>query len=121
MNLRLHISAPASVRAEQSPLATSALLPAFKGNHFIWLLFAQAMSHAGQCLNTARRVLAHVRAYLDIGQYGERRDTERRVALRCVGMARSSSNISSQVWALLGHLDTSTTLLLLYNRKKLII
>ena len=49
------------------------------------------MSHAGQWLNTARRVLAHVRAYLYIGQYGERRDTERREALRCVGMARSSS------------------------------
>ena len=40
------------------------------------------MSHAGQWLNTARRVLAHVRAYLDSGQYGERRDNERRVALR---------------------------------------
>ena len=35
-----------------------------------------AMSHAGQWLNTARRVLAHVRAYLDSGQYGERRDSE---------------------------------------------
>ena len=35
-----------------------------------------AMSHAGQWLNTARRVLAHVRAYLDSGQYGERRDNE---------------------------------------------
>lgn len=46
-----------------------------------------AMSHAGQWLNTARRVLAHVRAYLDIGQYSECRDTERREALRCVGMA----------------------------------
>ena len=34
------------------------------------------MSHAGQWLNTARRVLAHVRAYLDSGQYGERRDNE---------------------------------------------
>ena len=46
-----------------------------------------AMSHAGQWLNTARRVLAHVRAYLDSGQYGERRDTERHEVLRCVGMA----------------------------------
>ena len=35
-----------------------------------------AMSHAGQWLNTARRVLAHVRAYLDSGHYGERRDNE---------------------------------------------
>ena len=35
-----------------------------------------AKSHAGQWLNTARRVLAHVRAYLDSGQYGERRDSE---------------------------------------------
>ena len=35
-----------------------------------------AMSHAGQWLNTARRVLAHVRAYLDSRQYGERRDSE---------------------------------------------
>ena len=121
MNLRLHISAPASVRAKQSPLATSALLPASQGNHLIWLLFAQAMSHAGQCLNTARRVLAHVRAYLDIGQYGERRDTERRVALRCVGMAMSSSKYSSPIWTLLGHLGTSPLLLLYYNRKKLII
>ena len=34
------------------------------------------MSHAGQWLNTARRVLAHVRAYLSNGQYGERRDNE---------------------------------------------
>ena len=34
------------------------------------------MSHAGQWLNTARRVLAHVRAYLESGQYGERRDNE---------------------------------------------
>ena len=34
------------------------------------------MSHAGQWLNIARRVLAHVRAYLDSGQYGERRDNE---------------------------------------------
>ncbi len=28
------------------------------------------MSHAGHCLNIACRVLAHVRAYLDSGQYG---------------------------------------------------
>ena len=42
----------------------------------IELEFAQAMSHAVQWLNTARRVLAHVRAYLDSGQYGERRDNE---------------------------------------------
>ena len=35
-----------------------------------------AMSHAGQWLNIARRVLAHVRAYLDSGQYGERRFSE---------------------------------------------
>ena len=56
--------------------------------YFVKLKFARAMSHAGQWLNTARRVLAHVRAYLDSGQYGERRDTERREALRCVGMAR---------------------------------
>ena len=35
-----------------------------------------AMSHAVHCLNTARRVLAHVRANLDSGQYGERRDSE---------------------------------------------
>ena len=86
-----------------------------------FLNFARTMSHAGQCLNTPRRVLAHVRAYLDIGQYGERRDTERRAALRCVGMAMSSSKYSSPVWALLGHLDTSPLLLLYYNRKKLII
>ena len=41
------------------------------------------MSHAGQRLNTARRVLAHVRAYLDIGQYGERRDNEQAPACEC--------------------------------------
>ena len=42
-----------------------------------------AMSHAGQWLNTARRVLAHVRAYLDSGQYGERRDSEQAQACEC--------------------------------------
>ena len=47
-----------------------------------------AMSHAGQWLNTARLVLAHVRAYLDSGQYGERRDNEQR-KLRVVGMAQT--------------------------------
>ena len=36
----------------------------------------EALSHAGQCLNIARRVLAHVRAYLDARQYGECRDNE---------------------------------------------
>ena len=41
-----------------------------------------AMSHAGQWLNTARRVLAHVRAYLDAGQYGECRDNEQAECLR---------------------------------------
>ena len=41
------------------------------------------MSHAGQWLNTARRVLAHVRAYLDSGQYGERRDNEQAQACEC--------------------------------------
>ena len=41
------------------------------------------MSHAGQCLNTARRVLAHVRAYLDSGQYGERRDSEQACLRTC--------------------------------------
>ena len=46
-----------------------------------------AMSHAGQCLNTARRVLAHVRAYLDSGQYGECRDNEQAQACESVGMA----------------------------------
>ena len=45
------------------------------------------MSHAGQCLNTARRVLAHVRAYLDSGQYGECRDNEQAQACESVGMA----------------------------------
>ena len=41
------------------------------------------MSHAGQWLNTARRVLAHVRAYLDSGQYGECRDNEQAQACEC--------------------------------------
>ena len=40
------------------------------------------MSHAGQCLNNARWVLAHIRAYLDIGQYGEYRDNEQAEGLR---------------------------------------
>ena len=44
-----------------------------------------AMSHAGQWVNTARRVLAHVRAYLDSGQYSERRDNEH--ACESVSMA----------------------------------
>ena len=44
------------------------------------------MSHAGQWLNSTRRVLAHVRVNLDNGQYNECRDTERREALRCGGM-----------------------------------
>jgi len=47
-----------------------------------------AMSHAGQWLNTARRVLAHVRAYLDAGQYGECRDNEQAPACESVGMAK---------------------------------
>ena len=51
------------------------------------------MSHAGQWLNTARRVLAHVRAYLDAGQYGECRDTERHEVLRCVGMADADGSL----------------------------
>ncbi len=42
-----------------------------------------AMSHAGQWLNDARRVLAHVRAYLDSGQYGECRDSERACPRTC--------------------------------------
>ena len=41
------------------------------------------MSHAGQCLNTARLVLAHVRAYLDTGQYGECRDSEQACLQTC--------------------------------------
>ena len=44
---------------------------------------ALAMSHAGQCQNTARRVLAHVRAYLDIGQHGECRDSEQACLRTC--------------------------------------
>ena len=42
-----------------------------------------ALSHAGQWLNTARRVLAHVRAYLDSGQYGECRDSEQACLRTC--------------------------------------
>ena len=45
------------------------------------------MSHAGQWLNIARRVLAHVRAYLDSGQSGDRRDNEQATACEFVGMA----------------------------------
>ena len=48
------------------------------------------MSHAVQWLNTARRVLAHVRAYLDIGQYGERRDSEQ----ACLRTCRHGSSCS---------------------------
>ena len=41
------------------------------------------MSHAGHWLNTARRELAHVRAYLDSGQYGECRDSEQACLRTC--------------------------------------
>lgn len=42
-----------------------------------------AMSHAGKWLNTARRVLAQVRAYLDRGQYSECLDNEQAQACEC--------------------------------------
>ena len=79
-----------------------------------FLNFARAMSHAGQCLNTARRVLAHVRAYLDIGQYGERRDNEQAQACECRhGIAGQGVpvNILPQFRHFLG---TSALLLLYY-------
>ena len=59
--------------------------PAFTSFKFIptFLLLRVALSHAGQWLNTARRVLAHVRAYLDSGQYGECRDNEQATACEC--------------------------------------
>jgi len=51
-------------------------------------IYALAMSHAGQWINTARRVRAHVRAYLDSGQYGESRDNEQ-ACLASDGMAKT--------------------------------
>jgi len=50
------------------------------------------MSHAGRWLNIARRVLAHVRAYLDSGQYGECRDNEQAM-LASLSAWRTESSI----------------------------
>ena len=54
------------------------------------------MSHAVQWLNTAHRVLAHVRAYLDSGQYGECRDSEQ----ACLRTCRHGSSCSP-LWVLI--------------------
>ena len=54
------------------------------------------MSHAGRWLNIARRVLAHVRAYLDSGQYGECRDNEQAM-LASLSAWRIESNRRSAI------------------------
>ena len=57
---------------------------------------ALALSHAVQWLNTARRVLAHVRACLDSGQYGECRDSEQ----ACLRTCRYGSTMYIEIYLL---------------------